>query len=279
MAGTMKSPFKYAGGKRRHTKRILDSIGIKEGDHYLEPFLGGGSIFLALRKSGWAGKATLGELNFDVWTVWSSLRTTIETKIVADDVEEVLEVYFAADEDGQIEFFAALRADEVDGLHPAARVLLLNRLGFNGLMRYNKAGTFNVPRGKVRGPLAGFNRTDLMSVSRALVHTRILYEPANTAISKTKAGDVLYLDPPYLGGFIAYTKEGWDANDHRALVNATHAAILRGARVVVTDSGIPEVWRRWESVGLTVEVLKEHRAINSDGKKRGAVGCIIAYTP
>jgi DNA adenine methylase len=66
------TPFlRWAGGKRWLVPEILKLVGNVRFDGYHEPFLGGGSVFFALKPGG---QVRLSDLNMDLITVYRRVR-------------------------------------------------------------------------------------------------------------------------------------------------------------------------------------------------------------
>lgn len=69
-----KSPLRYPGGKSRALKQIIPQIPPKTSE-FREPFVGGGSIFFAVRRifqntiSYW-----INDLNYDLYCFWKQTR-------------------------------------------------------------------------------------------------------------------------------------------------------------------------------------------------------------
>ena len=71
--------FSRVGGKRLLCRRISDLIPT-DIDTYVEPFIGGGSVFLTRK---YAEKEVIGDLDRDIYHLWSDLR-----EITHDDLKE-----------------------------------------------------------------------------------------------------------------------------------------------------------------------------------------------
>ncbi|MEW6736762.1 MAG: DNA adenine methylase, partial [Acidobacteriota bacterium] len=80
-------------------------------------------------------------------------------------------------------------------LDRAARFVYLNRFCFNGVYRTNKQGRFNVARGKGHLFIPDFETFKLFS--HRLANASLHNCDFETIVNQTKAGDFLYLDPPY----------------------------------------------------------------------------------
>ena len=132
-------PFlKWAGGKRSLLPEILNRIPDERFELYVEPFLGGGALFLELYRQGRIERAILNDRNPELINTW---------KMVRDEPDAVVDVFnrWAPTEE---EYYEVRALDEaaLSGVI-AARVIWLNRHCFNGLYR-ESSGQFNVPFGK-----------------------------------------------------------------------------------------------------------------------------------
>jgi DNA adenine methylase len=77
----------------------------------------------------------------------------------------------------------------------AARFVYLNRHCLNGVYRTNRSGNFNVPRGRDTGtlpPLQVFKDS-----ASALQRASLRAGDFESVLNGTRAGDFVYLDPPY----------------------------------------------------------------------------------
>ena len=128
-------PFvKWAGGKRRLLDTIM-SIATRTFERYLEPFVGGGAIALAL------GHHTmlLNDANTELMNAY---------RMVSSHLDGLLSLLDEHRKRHSEEYFYAIRVQNSTTLEPveqAARFIYLNKTCFNGLYRMNKDGEFNVP--------------------------------------------------------------------------------------------------------------------------------------
>ncbi|GIV85650.1 MAG: hypothetical protein KatS3mg052_2657 [Candidatus Roseilinea sp.] len=95
----------------------------------------------------------------------------------------------------------------------AARMIYLNKTGYNGLYRVNRQGKFNVPFGRYKAPKY-LDEDNLLAVSRALRNVEILCAPFDTVTARTRPGDWVYFDPPYVpisqtSNFTSYYANGF----------------------------------------------------------------------
>ena len=263
--------LKWAGGKRRYMKEIVPVIEEHLAGRYFEPFLGGGAL---------------------------ALHFGLDGMVVNDAIAEAVIMYRAVrDNPGQVAFeLSGIACAGVDAenfyrwrdVDPAtltstmvaARMIFLNKLGFNGVYRVNHKGKFNVPYAKApfRPSIVGRSSRDAITslfpnkekfhdVARALRTAHIYHGDFEPIIDLAGLGDVVYCDPPYDDMFNGYTP-GWDdVRDQPRLALAIWRACLRGATVAVSNSGTDRVrdLYAWADIRET----RETRTINSDTNKRG----------
>ncbi len=160
----------------------------------------------------------------------------------------------------------------------AARVIFLNRTGFNGLYRVNRAGKINVPWGKDTSSSYA-TAESLETASQALQNTTILHGPfSKYCFYELERSRFIYLDPPYPGGFTAYTKEGFSDADSANLFEWTATRAFDG-KIMMSNADHPVVHELFEKhlapVGFKLERITARRNINRDGAGRGPVGEVI----
>jgi DNA adenine methylase len=119
------------------------------------------------------------------------------------------------------EAFYRIRAQRSsDPLRRAAEFLYLNKTCWNGLYRVNSQGEFNVPYG---APKTDFivDPSNLRACCNALggAGIELLCADFEEALAETQAGDLVFLDPPYVtrhndNGFVDYNETlfSWHGN-------------------------------------------------------------------
>jgi DNA adenine methylase len=164
----------------------------------------------------------------------------------------------------------------------AAYFLYLNKCGMNGLVRYNTKGLFNAPVGRDSSgalipPL--FDWDHLRTCAGLLTELRpcIVYGSFmhTMVVSAVKQGDLVYMDPPYLGGFVGYTSRGWTLEDVQNLAARMVQLVDRGATVIVSQPDRPQVRAAFDHTGFEIVQTSAPRPINSRGAGRGNVGELI----
>src|SRR5262249_49360737 len=130
----------------------------------------------------------LSDLNDELINAWVVVRESPQPLFAA------LERYRAKDSK---EFFYAQRPRQPqDVVDRAARFLYLNQTSWNGLWRVNRWGEYNVPWGQRR--FRGFTAAQLEGYGAILGDATIEFLDFRESLEQPKAGDFVYLDPPYL---------------------------------------------------------------------------------
>lgn len=264
-----KPVLKWAGGKTQ----LLDELTNKAPasfNRYIEPFIGGGAMFFAMRPS----TGVIADSNSELINLY---------KCLADNAELVIK-HLQTFNNTESNFYKtrALRFSDLEKEHAAARTIYLNRTCFNGLYRVNKKGQFNVPFGRYKNPQICQHET-LRAASDALRGIEILCgDYRNVLAKKAKPGDFVFLDPPYLpvskyADFKRYTKEQFYEEDHRELAEEVARLQKLGCHVVLTNSNNPLVHELYEP--YEIEVINTRRNISSKAKTRTGEDVIVTVRP
>ena len=268
-------PFlKWVGGKGQLLDELMARVELAgEFGNYHEPFVGAGALFFGLHQAGIlkGRRVLLSDGNGELVNAWRCVR---------DSVDLLLDVLAGHQARHSKDYFLAIRAESpVEAVAQAARTIYLNRTCFNGLYRVNSRGKFNVAFGDYNNPLI-CDEENLRAVSSALAGVelaeRFFQELCFGDHSQhVTAGDLVYLDPPYHGGFTSYTPEGFSDGAQRYLAWVFEELSLRGVKVLASNSAtdfIRDLYE-WQDVkGLVIEEVSATRAVNRDGGGRGAVG-------
>lgn len=234
-AATQVRPFlRWAGGKTRLLKAILPHVPGRFKTYH-EPFLGSGAVFFAVRDRASDGYR-LSDLNDELVNIWTVLK---------EDPNGFLKALGAYDGRNDEDDYYVIRAARPKGdMQRAARFFYLNQTAWNGLWRVNRWGVFNVPWGA--RPFRGMDSEDVLAVSEVLEHSRIACEDFRVSLEKAKAGDFVYLDPPYLpvsdtSKFAGYTEKRFRQADLAELAELTRALSARGVHWVMSNRDTPTV--------------------------------------
>jgi DNA adenine methylase len=264
------APFlKWAGGKRQLLPRILRSIpqGVRT---YYEPFIGGGAVFFALAAHGRRfERAVLGDANEELIRCYAALQKDVGAVIRAlrrhrYDREHYYEV-------------RSWEPASLTSAARAARLIFLNRSGYNGLYRVNRAGHFNVPFGRYKNPVI-CDEVRLRAASRALQAVTLVHGDFEQTLKGVRRSDFIYLDPPYVplsatSSFTAYARTPFDTEAQKRLAEKLRALGDRKVRALLSNSDCVETRTLYDP--LPSERVPVRRAINSVASGRGTVSELL----
>ncbi|MCX7938195.1 MAG: DNA adenine methylase [Anaerolineae bacterium] len=274
MQSDLPRPFlKWAGGKTQLVEVLL-AHRPPWFKAYHEPFLGSGALFFALHRLGLVQQAMLCDHNAELIDTYRAIR---------DHLEEVITLLRGYPYDAQ--FYYALRAKDPWALslpERAARMIYLNKTGYNGLYRVNAQGKFNVPFGRHKSPRY-FDEANLRAVSQALRGVALCCAPFEQVLERARAGDWVYFDPPYYpvsktARFTAYQPWRFGLDEHVRLRDVCAALAARGVWVMLSNSDTPTVRALYAQPPFVIHQVFAARAINSKASQRGKVSELLITT-
>lgn len=227
-------PLKWAGGKYRVLGHILSAL--PQGTRLVEPFAGSGAVFLNADFPAFL----LCDLNADLISLYCHLQEQGEAYI------DYCRSFFTPVNNVR-ESFLALRGRFNESRDPAERgalLLYLNRHAFNGLVRYNASGLYNVPFGRYAAPY--FPEQEIRHFATRAVTRDVTFMVTDfrRTFSLLKHGDVVYADPPYAPltdatGFTAYAGRTFGATDQTELATSAGLAARQGIPVLISNHDTP----------------------------------------
>lgn len=261
-------PFlKYAGGKRSLLPKLFEIVPPTFRTYY-EPFVGGGALLFALFERnffGHMGRAAVADANLELVRAYRALKV---------DVEGVVAKLRRMKNDEDV--FRRVRAKDpakLDDVAAAARTIYLNKTCFNGLMRLNRRGEFNVPYGRYPNPPI-CDEENLRAVASALQSVALVHGDFAEITRKVKAGDLVYFDPPYLPvkgkEFVAYGHEPFRLDEHMRLRDEALRLKTLGATVIISNSDAPAIRALYDAADFRIIEVDGRRSISASGALRGS---------
>ena len=201
---------------------------------YLEPFVGGGSVYFYQKPEN----ALLSDLNSELIDLYRAIRL-YPHKVWAT---------FEAVPTGK-ESYYEMRDDEIQHqplYYRAARTLYLNRTCFKGMWRHNPSGKFNVGYGGEDRRWV-VNHENIIEISKLLRKADVQHADFSDVIKTVDDGDFIFLDPPYKPGEKDLLEQHYIngkftfADQQRLLESLRTASENKKFKWLMTNSAHPEI--------------------------------------
>ncbi len=212
-------PIKSQGIKTKLVPFIMEHVERLEDGLWIEPFVGTGVVAFNLAPP----RALLTDKNQYIISLYQGIQNgTINSKIVREFLEHHGSILEQHGEDYYKEMRNAFNQNG-DPLY----FLFLNRSDFNGMIRFNRQGNFNVPFCKKPNRFSKAYITKICNqvsnVSQVMEGKEWEFSCASWQDTFLHAceNDYIYLDPPYIGRDTSYVGE-WPEEDAIALAEYSH---------------------------------------------------------
>jgi DNA adenine methylase len=204
---TLIPPIKCQGIKTKLVPLIREMAVWDRNGKWIEPFVGSGVVGLNLAPQ----RAVFADTNPHTISLFRALQTL---EITPSIVREYLEDEGARLERNGEEHYYRIR-ERFNEKGSSLDFLFLNRACFNGVMRFNKKGGFNVPFCRKPNRFAKAYVTKIVNqVADLVVRMRrseweFRVQSFDQTIATAEPGDFIYADPPYVGRHVDYF-DSWD---------------------------------------------------------------------
>ena len=298
--------LKWVGGKTQLLPEIVSQIPV-DTDIYVEPFLGGGAVFLDVLISRPNIKLfVINDANKQLMSLYGNVFSIFYPKLVKElkaiekafnEAEDKKEFYYN-ERKKYNDFMARLTLGDtakdmmLNRIKQNARLVFLNKTCFNGLYRVNGKGEFN----------AAFNNSTSVSFDyenldnlHNIAETKTIYMSTDdyknicccdaikrhldTYPDKYKKVFV-YLDPPYkpikeTGKCVSYTSANFDDVDQTELKEMCDEINKNGYMFLQSNSEPETNFFGKLYADYNITTVKARRNINSDGAGRGKINEIL----
>jgi DNA adenine methylase len=273
-AGVRRSPFFYVGDKYKLVPQLKENFP-KTIKRFIEPFCGGGSVFLNME----AEEYLLNDIDVNMITLheffisqskisdifWEKIKKVIEmyclsATFLGRDVPQILKqehkkTYFAH---YNKEAYSKMRSDYNKDKKNTMILYLLLIYGFNRILRFNSKGDFNLPVGNV-----DFNANTQQAINdyfsfvagKNIKFHCIDFEKFLNAAYVSR-GDFVYLDPPYLITYSEYNKL-WNEDSELRLINVLDKLNEAGIDFAVSNV----LWHRTRYNGIFNEWAQKYNIV------------------
>lgn len=211
-------PIKCQGIKSKLVGFIAESICWDGKGKWIEPFLGSGVVLFSIRPE----RAVIADTNKHIVRIYSEIQSgTIDENVVRDHLEQAGKRLESEGED----YFYHVR-EEFNNSGSPLEFLFLSRSCFNGVMRFNKKGRFNVPfcrkPSRFRAALITKICNQVKKVREIIKGRDWEFRVSNwqATLESAESSDFVYCDPPYIGRHTDYFNS-WNDEDATLLATAT----------------------------------------------------------
>lgn len=250
------APLKWVGGKAQLLPTILPLLPKHISGDYVEPFVGGGSVLLAvlaLRANGdltIEGKVRASDANPHLMRFYRTLQDEHKTRAMHTALAKLMAEHEAAYAEGgpegkEAHYYECRAAFNKEPT--CALFLFLNKTCFRGVYREGPHG-FNVPYGHYKTTPKGPTLDELLELNALLKDVHFTCGDYQAQLDECKDCDFVFMDPPYAPetstSFVGYVRGGFD---HARLFNAVHKVetrwLLCNANVPLVNEAFPNARR------------------------------------
>ena len=207
-------PIKCQGIKTKLVSFIAENINWGGNGRWIEPFLGSGVVLFNICPQ----QALISDKNIHIIQFYKNIQSgQLDELIVRDYLEQHGEILSKKGKD----YYYTMR-EEFNKYGGSLRFLFLNRSCFNGLVRFNSKGGFNVPYNHKPNR---FSKSYITKIVNQVSFARKTMKDRDWEFSATNweeiyknvsVNDFVYIDPPYIGRNTDYFNS-WTENDAKKL--------------------------------------------------------------
>lgn len=207
-------PIKCQGIKTKLVSWIKENLSDLKYTRWIEPFMGSGVVGFNVRPQN----AIFADTNPHLINFYNSIK---EEKITPSKVKIFLESEGEKLSKHGQKYYNEVRERFNQNFEPID-FLFLNRSCFNGMIRFNSSGKFNVPFGHKPERFAKayitkiINQIDYISKSVKVLNWEFICQDFRTTLGSINKSDLIYCDPPYFGRHVDYF-DSWNEKDEKDL--------------------------------------------------------------
>ncbi len=255
---SLKPLLKWAGGKRWFVQKYYQILKNFKNHRIVEPFAGGIALSLGLLPQ----KALINDINPHLINLYTQIKKN-KFKI-PQEITLTKSFYYKTRE----EFNELILNRKIKTLKAAQLFWILNRIGYNGLCRFNQQGFFNTPFGHYKKISTDFNINLYSKIFEDWSFESCSFNELNIL-----EGDFVFCDPPYDHSWRGYTKETFDFESQ---IELAKWAKLLGVPVLITNHATKKIKELYGDLGFELSYTLAPRSISADALKRKPCEEIIA---
>jgi DNA adenine methylase len=229
----LKPLIKWSGGKSDEIK-LFEKYIPSNYDTYLEPFLGGGSVYFYLNPN----KAIINDIHPELIDFYRSIKNGY--------MRDIYEFMNCNNNDETTYYQIRDKMLIENELDSAKRFYYQRKTCFRGMLRYNSQGQFNIPFGKYKT----INYNDLLNVEyeNILKRTEICNENFEYIFENdiyNNENNFMFLDPPYDSEFTDYGYCKFGKEEHQKLANHFKNTKIKCLMIIGKTKYIEELYENY----------------------------------
>ncbi|MBT5638455.1 MAG: Dam family site-specific DNA-(adenine-N6)-methyltransferase [Candidatus Peribacter sp.] len=238
----MKPLFMWAGGKNKMLKKYTNYLP-EQFDSYIEPFLGGGAMFVWAYKKNPEATFFLNDANEDIMRIYQSIRNDVKAFLTT--LDKYQQDFLPLSKPARKEFYYALRQEHAydyekwTATEEAATLYFLMKTGFNGIWQINKNtnGRFGTPSGLLNQKDKVYDYDNVMEWHEALQKCTLISGDFTDCLEYAQPNGFAFLDPPYRGSFTQY---GVDFDDtlQQKVIKLLNDLTSAGSHVIMSNRDV-----------------------------------------
>lgn len=201
-------PIKIQGIKSKLIPTIKRCVKLESDTCWIELFMGSGSVGFNI---AFNRKAIFADINPYLINFYNAIKYH---KISSIEVRDYLEEMSIQLQNGNDNFYYHIR-DRFNEFHSNLDFLFLNRSCFNGMIRFNKNGKFNVPYCHKPKRFSKAYITKIVNQIKEIENRieksdwEFVCQSFEKTISEAPNNSFIYCDPPYIGRHVDYY-DSWE---------------------------------------------------------------------
>ena len=198
-------PIKIQGIKSKLVPFIMSSISWDGNGTYFEPFMGSGVVGFNIMPQ----RAVFSDTNPHLIQFYNDIQSKVINHQIVREFLECEGAKLSKSPENKESYYYEVR-ERFNKNHSSLDFLFLQRSNFNGVMRYNSKGQYNVPFGRKPNRFQKALITKIVNQVKWLEKLmedrdwKFVCMPFTEAFLLMEEKDFVYLDPPYIGRYDGY---------------------------------------------------------------------------
>ena len=195
----VKTFLRRPGNKSKHLKHIIPLIQEFTGTYY-EPLLGTGAVYLNLLQK----KAVLNDLNTDIVNIWKLVKS--DQEFIISEIDKFKKKFLHLNNTEKLKMCKEIVAnmETYVGKQRTINYLLMIYCSFNGTVFNNKGNLYisglngHIYDNESCHIFTGNYKEKIKELEKILKNVKLENKDYTKILEKTKNGDFVFLDPPYI---------------------------------------------------------------------------------